>query len=163
MRQGLSKLQKNSPAVSSTGVIFILPEGVNLIMPEGVSPACPKGSNSRAFSEELISQSFFFISRSKFSELSLFITISRSRLDSARDSQSCEASYADLWNRKPPRPKRNYKKQQTDMAICAGVLIFMLHFCNLVFWRLMASLARALGISCACIVSVLRSNSSDIF
>jgi len=48
--QGFSKLQKNSPAVSSTGVIFILPEGVNLIMPEGVSPACPKGSNSRAFS-----------------------------------------------------------------------------------------------------------------
>jgi len=28
--QGFSKLQKNSPAVSSTGVIFILPEGVKL-------------------------------------------------------------------------------------------------------------------------------------
>ena len=48
--QGFSKLQKNSPAVSSTGVIFIMPEGINLIMPEGGSPTYPKGSNTRAFS-----------------------------------------------------------------------------------------------------------------
>ena len=45
--------QRKKPR-SSTGVIFILPEGVNLIMPEGVSPACPKGSNSRAFSTSLL-------------------------------------------------------------------------------------------------------------
>ena len=48
--QGVSKLQKNSPADASTGVIFISPARVNLISPKGVSPACPKGSNSRAFS-----------------------------------------------------------------------------------------------------------------
>ena len=47
---GSPKLQKNSPADASTGVIFISPARVNLILPKGVSPACPKGSNTRAFS-----------------------------------------------------------------------------------------------------------------
>ena len=52
--QGVSKLQKNSPADASTGVIFISPARVNLISPKGVSPACPKGSITRAFSTDTV-------------------------------------------------------------------------------------------------------------